>query len=283
VRPPFILGLEFAGIVISTPKNSSFIPGEAVLGSGLGAFAEQIAVEESALTRLPTGWSLRDAAGLAATAPVSYGALVNVGKIQAGETVLIHAAAGGLGVMAVQIAQARGATVIGTIGSPSKRQILESLGVEDIVNYSVPNWESQILEATNGKGVDLTFDPVGLVEESIRCSRYGGRIVIVGFAGREGNLEKIAVNRILLKGITLLGYRYGESGRRFPGDTATIWRGVTRIMEDGKIKPVVYDHSFRGLASVPKAMEAMAARLVWGKAVITVKDTNPAPEWSAKL
>lgn len=270
VRPPFTLGLEFAGTVAAAPASSRFRAGDAVFGSGLGAFAEQMAVPEAALTHLPERWTLRDAAGLAATAPVSYGALVHVAKVQAGETVLVLAAAGGLGVMAVQIARARGARVIGAVGSAAKRRVLRDLGVEDVVDYSVAGWEGKVLEATGGLGVDVTFDSVGMVEQSIRCSNYGARILVVGFAGREGNLEKIAANRILLKGIAVIGYRFGESGRRRPDETAAIWEGVRDLIRRGLLKPVVYNGDFKGLESVPRAMEAMAAREVWGKAIIQV-------------
>jgi len=207
VVPPFILGLEFAGIVASAPTSSRFRAGDHVWGGGVGAFAEQISIKESALQRLPDGWSLEDAAGLgAATAPVSYGALVHVAKVQDGETVLVHAAAGGLGVAAVQIARAMGARVIGTVGSMEKAGVVRKLGVDLVIRYDEPEWEKKVLKATGGKGVHVVFDTVGLVEKSLRCLRYGGRIVVAGFAGLEGNMEKLAMNRILLKGAVVLGY-----------------------------------------------------------------------------
>ena len=207
VAPPFILGLEFAGIVASAPTTSSFCPGDRVWGSGVGGFAERIAVKESALQRVPGNWTLEDAAGLgAATAPVSYGALVHVAKLQEGETVLIHAAAGGLGVVACQIARAVGAQVIATVGSTEKANVVSKLGVDAVIRYDEPQWEKAVLKATGGTGVDVVFDTVGLVEKSLRSLKYGGRIVVAGFAGREGNMEKLAMNRILLKGAVVLGY-----------------------------------------------------------------------------
>jgi NADPH2:quinone reductase len=207
VAPPFILGLEFAGIVASAPTSSRFRAGDHVWGGGVGAFAQQIAVKESALQRVPDGWSLEDAAGLgAATAPVSYGALVRVAKVQDGEAVLVHAAAGGLGAVAVQIARAMGARVIGTVGSVEKASVVRKLGVDIVIRYDEPAWEKKVLKATGGKGVDVVFDTVGLVEKSLRCLRYGGRIVVAGFAGLEGNMEMLAMNRILLKGAVVLGY-----------------------------------------------------------------------------
>lgn len=206
VRPPFILGLEFAGTVLSCPISSNLKVGDHVFGGGLGGFAEMIAVKESTLMRVPQAWSLREAAGMAATAPVSYGALVRIAKVKAGETVLVHAAAGGLGIMAVQIAMALGARVVATVGSLEKEQVVKNMGVKDVINYNTDGWERLVMAATGGEGIDVTFDPVGLVEKSIRCSKYAARIVIVGFAGREGDLEGIAANRILLKSITIHGY-----------------------------------------------------------------------------
>ncbi len=207
VSPPFVLGLEFAGIVRTAPDASRFKTGDRVWGSGVGGFAEQIAVKESALQKIPDGWSLEDAAGLgAATAPVSYGALIRVAKLQRGETVLIHAAGCGMGVVAVQIARAIGVKVIATVGSDEKAKVVRSLGADVVVRYDAPQWEKEVLKATNGKGVDVVMDTVGLVEKSLRCIRFGGRVVIAGFAGLGGNMEEVAMNRILLKGAIVLGY-----------------------------------------------------------------------------
>lgn len=192
--------------MVAAPQASGLRAGDRVYGSTVGAYAEFVTAKSSTLRKVPDHWSLEDAAGIAATAPVSYGALVQVGQVKATDTVLIHAAAGGLGVMAVQIAKAVGARVIGTVGSAEKAGLLAKLGVDYIVNYSEAGWEKRVLEITRGQGVDLTFDSVGLVEKSIRCSKYGARVVVVGFAGREGNLENIPANRILLKSITVHGY-----------------------------------------------------------------------------
>jgi len=190
VRPPFTLGLEFAGIVASAPSDSPFKPGDKVWGAGVGGFAEQIAVPVSSLQRVPSGWTLHDIAGLgAATAPVSYGALARVANVQKGQTVLIHAAAGGLGVVAVQIAQALGAQVIGTVGSEEKAEIVRRLGVLGVVRYDRDGWEKEVLSLTNNVGVDSVYDTVGLVQKSIRCLKFGGKIVIAGFAGLGGKME----------------------------------------------------------------------------------------------
>lgn len=207
VKPPFVLGLEFAGVVASAPPSSGFHVGDLVWGAGVGGFAEQIAVPASTLQRLPAGWTLRDVAGLgAATAPVSYGALVRTAQIKAGQVVLIHAAAGGLGVVAVQIAHAVGAKVIGTVGSEEKAEAVRKLGVLGVVRYDRDGWEKEVLKLTGHVGVDSVYDTVGLVEKSIRCLKFGGNIVVAGFAGLGGKMETLAMNRVLLKGARLMGY-----------------------------------------------------------------------------
>jgi NADPH:quinone reductase len=206
VRPPFILGLEFAGVVAESYGVNKFPVGSQVYGSTTGAFAEKIAIQPKLLNVIPKGWSYADAAGFAATAPVSLGALIHA-DLKKGETLLVHGAAGGLGLMAIQIAKAMGCRVIGTVGSSPKAEAAKRFGADEVVNYNErEDWETEINQLTNGEGVDVVYDSVGLVLKSTRCIKYGGRILIIGFAGTEGNIEKIAMNRILLKQIKVLGY-----------------------------------------------------------------------------
>ncbi|KIV89351.1 hypothetical protein PV10_08926 [Exophiala mesophila] len=271
VKPPFTLGLEFAGIVKSAPPQSGFKAGDKVWGSSVGCFAEQIAVPAKNLQRLPAGWSLRDAAGLGAgTVPVSYGALVRVGGLKKGQVVLVHAAAGGLGVAAVQIAKAIGAKVIGTVGSEEKAVPIRKLGILGVVRYDQEGWEKEVLKLTDGVGVDSIYDTVGLVSKSLRCLKFGGNIVIAGFAGLGGKMETLAMNRVLLRGAKLLGYRYGETGRRHPEENELIWRELNELLATGNIQPVIYG-SYSGLESIPAALDDLAARKVYGKAVIEIQ------------
>lgn len=147
------------------------------------------------------------AAGLAATLPVSYDGLVSAGRMRSGETILVHAAAGGLGSMACQVASALGCRVIGTAGSDAKCAYAKSYGADECINYSTDEeWWKKVNEITGGKGVNVVFDPVGLVEASLKCTASKGRIVVVGFAGSADNFEKIAMNRILVKQAELIGY-----------------------------------------------------------------------------
>lgn len=154
---------------------------------------------------------------------MSYGALVlrgGLGLVRgqqqkglwggAGErrqTVLVHAAAGGLGIAAVQIAAALGHRVIGTAGSEAKCRMAEKFGAEVCVNYNKhEKWWERVNSLTAGAGVDVVFDSVGLVGDSVRCLAHRGRILVVGFAGREGDMEGVKMNRVLLKQATVIGY-----------------------------------------------------------------------------
>lgn len=205
-----MLGLEFAGTVIAAPTGCEFQKGDAVFGDHAGTYAEVISIPQDQITsllRVPEGWPVEATAGLAATLPVSYDGLISAGRLRAGETVLVHAAAGGLGTMACQVAAAKGCHVIGTAGSDDKCAYAKGYGANECINYSTDKeWWKRVNEITGGKGVDVVFDPVGLVEPSLKCVASKARIVVVGFAGLDGNFEKIAMNRILLKQVELIGY-----------------------------------------------------------------------------
>ncbi|KAG9243647.1 zeta-crystallin [Calycina marina] len=272
VRPPFILGLEFAGTVVSSPESSKFSPGDRVFGGSLGCYAEFITVSEDILQCIPPEWDFVSAAGLGATAPVSYGALIDRGELKKGETVLIHAAAGGLGLIAVQIAKAAGARVIATAGSDEKIGVARRFGADECVNYTThPEWWENVLKMTEGDGVDVVYDSVGLVGNSLKCLKWKGRILIIGFAGREGNIESVAMNRVLLKQAKLIGYRFGMTERMGPGETANTWKALSSMLSKGLLKPTVYDHEYRGLESVSHALKDLGERKVWGKAVVRIK------------
>ncbi|ATY58277.1 Quinone oxidoreductase 2 [Cordyceps militaris] len=271
VTPPFILGLEFAGIVIAAPADSEFQKGDAVFGDHAGAYSEVISIPREqipSLLHVPEGWPVEAAAGLAATLPVAYDGLVGAGRLRAGETVLVHAAAGGLGVMACQIAASRGCRVIGTAGSDAKCKYAKGYGASECINYTTDaQWWDKVNSMTGGRGVDVVFDPVGLVGPSLKCMAAKGRIVVVGFAGLDGNFENIAMNRILLKQVELIGYRFGQTLRDNPGKRAEIWEQLYPMLEYLSIKPTL-SVMYEGLESVPRALMDISERKIFGKAVV---------------
>ncbi|KAL9633834.1 MAG: hypothetical protein Q9204_003237 [Flavoplaca sp. TL-2023a] len=270
---PWISGAEFAGIVLATPSSKTlpkFKKGDRVFGSSQGGYATQVCAREESLMPVPPGWGFLEAAGLMVTAPTSYAALVNRADIRRGDYVLIHAAAGGVGLAAVQIAKAFGATVIATAGSSRKLEVVKGFGADHAIDYNKEGWAEEVKKLTpQGRGVDIVFDPVGMVNTTLKCTAWGGRIVIIGFTS--GNIEKVAMNRVLLKNISLVGLHWGTYPKEQPKTVEQVWEGLFRLMKEGKFKGTVYtDREFRGLEQVGEALSMLGRRETWGKVVVFV-------------
>lgn len=204
--------------------------------------------------------------------PTSYAALITRANLQAGEWVLVHAAAGGVGLAAVQIAKARGATVIATAGTKEKLEIAKRFGADFGVCYREnEDWTKEVLKL-RPRGVDVVFDPVGLISPSQKCIAWNGRLLVVGFAG--GPIEKIATNRILLKNISVVGIHWGAYAKFEPQRIEEVWRELLKLMENKeKIRPTNFtDKVYRGLEDVPKALEALGGRETWGKVVVDLPE-----------
>ncbi|KAJ2713535.1 hypothetical protein H4R19_002200 [Coemansia spiralis] len=270
IKPPFpfIPGAEFSGIVArSSPADPRFKPGDRVFGStNSGAYAEYITAPVEQCLPVPSTLSFEQAAGLYITYPTSYAALVLRAGLRSGECVLVHAAAGGVGLAAVQIAKALGATVIAAAGSEAKFDVCRAQGADHCVNYREPAWAEQVLELTGGRGADVIIDPVGLVEKSLKCAAWNARVVVVGFAA--GAIEKIAANRILLKNLSVTGVHWGAYARNEPERIPEVWDALFRMAERGQIAPVVYDPIFYGLDKAKDALRAIASRVTHGKVVV---------------
>lgn len=285
---PWISGMEFAGTVLATPTaatSSKFKVGDRVFGATQGAYATHILALESALFPVPSRWSFEDAAGLFVTAPTSYGGLVTRANVQPGEWVLVHAAAGGVGLAAVQIAKAKGATVIATVGSERKMQIAKEFGADYVINYrkdkdgSGVDWAEEVKQickkhrSGNGKaGVDIVYDPVGLIDQSLKCVAWNARLLVIGFAA--GKIEKVALNRVLLKNVSIVGLHWGQYVNFEKETVGPVWKGIFDLIEQGKFKGTAFkdDDSFVGLESVPRALKALGSRDTWGKVVVRVVD-----------
>lgn len=283
-QPPFpwTAGVEFAGVVVAVPKTPETKPlypvGTRVFGASQGAYAEYVHAAEQTILPVPEGWSFADAAGLFVTAPTSYSALVQRAGIKKGDWVLVHAAAGGVGSAAVQIAKAFGATVIATASTPRKLEIAKKFGADHVISYNDPSWPAQVKELTpDEKGVDIVYDPVGLVDKSTKCTAWNGRILIIGFAG--GQIEKVAMNKVLLKNISLVGLAWGAHSLHQPELVPVVWRGVLDLVRQGKLTGTQYtDEAFVGLDRVKDGLKALGGRDTWGKVIIKI-----APETDSKL
>ncbi|RYP78896.1 hypothetical protein DL771_000281 [Monosporascus sp. 5C6A] len=274
-QPPFpwVAGAEFSGVVLATPASSKtprFPVGSRVFGASQGAYATRVCAREHDLLPVPEGWSMADAAGLFVTAPTSYGALVLRAGVQPGDWVLVHAAAGGVGLAAVQVAKAFGATVIATAGTERKREVARAFGADHVVDYRDPGWPELVRKLTpRGRGVDIVYDPVGMVDKSTKCVAWNGRILIVGFAA--GAIEKVAMNKVLLKNISLVGIHWGAYARFEKDKIPVVWDGIWKLIGQGKFRGTVFaDQEFVGLESVPDALLALGSRGTWGKVVVKI-------------
>ncbi|KAJ1651764.1 hypothetical protein IWQ61_007753 [Dispira simplex] len=280
IKPPrpFTPGVEFAGIVVrSHPSVNQFPPGIRVFGSETwGVFAEYAAVSISHLHVIPRRLSFEEACGLSITYPTSYTGLVVRADIQAEDYVLIHAAAGGVGLAAVQIAKLLGANVIATVGSKAKADVVRNQGADHVINYRTnEDWPDQVRKLTpKQRGVDIVFDPVGLINASLKCIAWNGRLVVVGFTS--GKIEKVATNRILLKNTSVVGLHWGPYEKFEPTQVPKVWDVLLRWLERGDLKPVVYHQVYRGLDQVKDALDAIASRSSYGKVVVQIaQDPRP--------
>ncbi|KAI9848282.1 MAG: hypothetical protein M1837_000546 [Sclerophora amabilis] len=281
---PWISGSEFAGDVLKVPsqlpggKTPTFQVGDRVFGASQGAYATVVAAKEGALRPVPKGWSYLDAAGLFVTAPTSYAGLVTRAKVQKGEYVLVHAAAGGVGLAAVQIAKALGATVIATAGTKHKLDVAKSFGADHAVDYTKPTWPEEVRKLTpKGRGVDVVYDPVGMITNSMKCTAWNGRLIVIGFAA--GEIEKVAMNRVLLKNVSIIGLHLGMYTTMEPETVESTWKGLFELMETGKFRGTVFtDEEFVGLERVPAALKALGARETWGKVVVKVPQEGQSPK-----
>ncbi|KAF1810625.1 zinc-binding alcohol dehydrogenase-like protein [Eremomyces bilateralis CBS 781.70] len=277
---PWISGSEFSGVILKTPtsppggQKPAFQVGDKVFGSGQGGYATKVTCDESRLKPVPKGWSFEDAAGVFVTGPTSYGGLVTRAGVKKGDWVLVHAAAGGVGLAAVQIAKAFGATVIATAGTQHKLDVAKSFGADYGVDYRSETWYDEVKKLTpNGRGVDIVYDPVGMIDKSMKCIAWNGRLLVIGFAG--GDIEKVATNRVLLKNVSIVGLHWGMYSTYEPGSVKDVWEGLYELMESGKYRGTTYsDKEYVGLESVPEALRALGNRETWGKVVVKVPEEN---------
>ena len=265
--PPFIPGLESAGRIVALGKGvSGFRIGEGVMAAHRpGGFAEETVVAERQLIKMPRGMEMSAAAGFRSAFITAYHAMVQGGRLLAGETALIHGAGGGMGHAAVQVAKRLGATVIATATGGEKHNILRSLGADHTLEYR-DGFRDTVKELTDGRGVDVIFDPVGgdTFDESMRCLNWGARVVIVGFTAGRPALAK--TNHILIKGASVTGIRAGEFGRRNPKVAAANLKTLLEWAEAGDIQPYI-SHRFP-LDGVEDAFQLIAKRNVIGKTVL---------------
>jgi NADPH2:quinone reductase len=265
---PFILGREAAGVVCAVGTGvTRFREGDRVLApTHIGAFAERVVIPEQAARAMPDGMSFEAGAAFPIVYPTSYAALVERAALRLGETLLVHAAAGGVGIAAVQIGKALGARVIATAGGAAKLDVARQAGADVCIDYRAEDFVECVLAETGGRGADVIYDPVGgdTFDRSLRCIAWNGRVVVVGFAS--GRIPEIRANRILLKNIAVTGIHWPAYAEHEPETVDRVFRALFELAEQGAARPVI--HASYGLHEVAHALVELATRKTVGKTVL---------------
>jgi NADPH2:quinone reductase len=272
VRPPFPFtpGAEIAGEIDAVGEGvNQWSPGDRVLAIPEGSgFAEQTLVESSKVYRIPEGMNWAQAAAMPIVYQTSHFGLRERAQLRAGEWLLVHAGASGVGMSAIQLGRTFGARVIATAGSPEKLEFAKRQGAEYVIDYRDPGWVDEVKRLTSGRGADVIYDPVGgdVFDLSTKCIASSGRLLVIGFAS--GRIPSIAANRILLKNFSVVGVYWGGHVKADPAYFAETQCELDRLWREGKIHPDV--SSRWPLGELPAALRALAERKVLGKAVVDI-------------
>lgn len=267
---PFAPGMECAGEIAEVGEKVSDIKvGDRVMATtGNGAFGTMVNCPASNVFKIPASMPYEIAAGFPITYGTTWHALVDRGRIKKGEVLLVHGAAGGVGLNAVELGRELGATVIGTVGSDEKAAIVKEYGAAHVINYSKESIKDRVKELTGGNGADVIYDAVGgdAFDQSLRCINWDGRLLVVGFAS--GRIPEAPANLALIKGCSIIGVFWGAFAAREPEKNRANFAALLALYEQGRLKPHV--SASYPLDQVPQAMQALLSRKTTGKVVIKV-------------
>ncbi|HBC18070.1 MAG TPA: NADPH:quinone oxidoreductase [Alcanivorax sp.] len=266
---PFSPGGEMAGEVLAVGDGvQRFKAGQRVMGlTGYGAFAEEILVPENQLIPVPDGMNDHTAAAFSMVYGTSYHALKQRANIQPGETLLVLGASGGVGLAAVELGKAMGATVIAAASSAEKLEVAKEAGADDLINYADEDLKDA-LKQRYPKGVDVIYDPVGdrFTEAAIRNMAWNGRLLIVGFAA--GDIPKIPANLALLKGCSIIGVFWGAFTQKEPQTNIQNIMELMQLFNQGKINPRI--SQVFPFEEYEQALAALTSRTAKGKVVLDI-------------
>ncbi|MFZ6846660.1 NADPH:quinone oxidoreductase family protein [Undibacterium sp. RuRC25W] len=265
---PFSPGSELSGEIYAVGEGVTHLKkGDRVIAFiGHGAFAQQVIAPAAAVMPMPPGMDFDTAAAITLTYGTSHHAIADRAQLKAGETMLVLGAAGGVGLAAIEIGKALGARVIAAASTDEKLEICRQHGADILINYTTADLREAIKTATEGKGPDVIYDPVGGIyaEPAFRSIAWRGRYLVVGFAN--GEIPKLPLNLTLLKGASLVGVFWGEFAKREPKHNLEAMRELMGWLNDGKIKPHI--SKTYALKETASALNDLVARKVTGKIVI---------------
>ena len=273
MRPstPFVPGTEAAGVVVAIgEKVMRFRPGDRVAcGNWTGGYAERMVAKEWKCVQLPGEVAFETAATVWHNYGTAYYALVERARAQAGETIFVTGAAGGVGLAAVDLGAHLGLQVIAGIGSDDKADLVRRYGACDVINYRSQDLRAQITSITSGQGVDIFFDNVGgpNFEQMARLMKWGGRMMPIGFTS--GQIPSVPMNLPLLKNYSIVGVFAGAWGEKFPEQAVRMNDTLAQLLAGGRIRPHI--DRVLPLEQVKEAMRAVANRTVQGRIVLKIR------------
>lgn len=267
LEPPFTPGMDIAGTIdaLGTDVDQFSLGDEVCGGARFGGFADYALVNADGLQQKPASMSFEEAASYSAAYLTAYVALVRRGRLQAGETLLVHGASGGVGMAAVDVGKLLGAAVIATGGSDEKLAKVKAYGADHVIN-TADGFRTKVKDLTGGRGADVIYDPVGgdVFDESVRCIAFDGRLLVIGFTS--GRIANVATNMPLIKGFSVVGVRAGEYGRQFPDLGRENVNQIWDWARAGKTRP--YVHATLPLEETLEGFRALRDRKVVGKLII---------------
>lgn len=271
-RPPkpFTIGAEVSGVVEATGKEvTAFTKGQKVIATPPlpnGGLAEYVSVDEQDVYVIPEEMSSAEAAALHITYQTAYYSLFNRASLKENETLLVHAASGGVGSAAVQLGKSLGATVIATVGSEEKENICHQLGADYVINYAKDNFIDEVNRMTEDRGADVIFDPVGgdVFAGSRRCIAFDGRILVIGFAS--GEIADAPTNHALVKNYSIVGVHFGLYKKLFPEGAKEQHEKLIELYKSKTIRPLIYKEF--DFTDVPQALNLLGDRKTYGKVII---------------
>lgn len=266
--PPFTPGLEVAGTVVVAPPGSGLLCDQRVMGfCSVGGFAERVAVPAAFTFPIPDGMSDLEAGGFGLNYHTAHFTLLRRGRVEPGETVLVHGAAGGVGVASIQVANAIGARVIAVASTPGKQDVARKAGAEEVLAGG-EGWKDRVLEATNGRGVDAVVDVVGgdVFDDSVRVLAPEGRLLVVGFTS--GEIPAVRVNRLLLRNADVVGVAWGAYIALDPSIARQTAEDLARMYAEGHLAPLI-GPTFP-LEDAAKAVATLEDRSAVGKVMLTL-------------
>ena len=268
LTPPFVPGMFSAGTVTAVGNGARWQVGDRIIGptvDGWGGYAEECLLLGDEAHRLPVGVSTRVASAMHVTYGTAWFALFRRGNLQPGETVLVLAAAGGVGSAAVEMARAHGCWVAAAAGGSSKGDVCRALGADLVIDYNVENLYEQVMAATDGRGVDVVYDPVGgeFFDIARRLVAWEGRLLVVGFAS--GAIPAAPANHALVKNYSVVGVHMGAYRQHNPEPLRQCYDELHEALLDGRINPLI--SRTIGFDALPDTLQQLANRATTGRVV----------------